>query len=152
MQMVVSQDVNKEQNPKEVQSQGKAENIKLSWSAAGLHIHEGSVGDRTVKVLRNTGCSGGVVRESLVKDEERPGESRKCTLIDGTVREFETARLGVHTPFFSGQLEALVMPNPLCDLIIGNVPGARGLDDPDPSFRRRRQQKRGVRRRAWLRV
>ena len=49
--------------------------------------------------------------------------------IDGTVREFETAKLAVSTPFFTGQLEALVMQNPLCDLIIGDVPGAKGPDD-----------------------
>ena len=40
----------------------------------------------------------------------------------------------VNTPFYSGQLEALVMPSLLYDLIIGNVPGARGPGDPDPLF------------------
>ena len=40
----------------------------------------------------------------------------------------------VNTPFYSGKLEALVMPSPLYDVIIGNVPGARGPGDPDPLF------------------
>ena len=40
----------------------------------------------------------------------------------------------VNTPFYSGKLEALVMPSLLYDLIIGNVLGARGPCDPDPLF------------------
>ena len=45
--------------------------------------------------MRDTGCSTAVARASFVTDREYTGERRKCVLIDGTVREFETAKLAV---------------------------------------------------------
>ena len=99
--------------------------MRNAEAAAELPVRKGAIGDWEVDVLRDTECSTAVVRTSFVK-----GERRKCVLFDGTVREFETAKLAVSTPFLKGQLEALVMQNPLCDLIIGNVPGAKGSDDP----------------------
>lgn len=36
----------------------------------------------------------------------------------------------VQTPYYEGELECLVMQNPLCDLITGNVEGAEGHKDP----------------------
>lgn len=104
--------------------------MRNAEAAAELPVRKGAIGDREVDVLRDTGCSTAVVRTSFVTDREYTGERRKCVLIDGTMREFETAKLAVSTPFFTGQLEALVMQSPLCDLIIGNVPGAKGPDDP----------------------
>ena len=104
--------------------------MRNAEAAAELPVRKGVIGDWEVDVLRDTGCSTAVVRTSFMKDREYTGECRKCVLFDGTVREFETTKLAVSTPFFTGQLEALVMQNPLCDLIIGNVPGAKGPDDP----------------------
>ena len=104
--------------------------MRNAEAAAELPVRKGAIGDREADVLRDTRCSTAVVRTSFVKDREYTGERRKCVLIDGTMREFETAKLAVSTPFFTGQLEALVMQSPLCDLIIGNVPGAKGPDDP----------------------
>ena len=101
--------------------------MRNAEAAAELPVRKGAIGDREVDVLRDTGCSTAVVRTSFVTDREYTGERRKCVLIDGTMREFETAKLAVSTPFLTGQLEALVMQNPLCDLIIGNVPGASCL-------------------------
>ena len=68
--------------------------------------------------------------EGVFRDREYTGEHKKCVLTDGMMREFETAKLAVSTPFFTGQLEALVMQSPLCDLMTGNVPGARDSHDP----------------------
>lgn len=92
---------------------------------------QGWVDKRKVDVLRDTGCSCGVVRAELVPDHCLTGESRKCTLIDGSVKEFPVANIQVTTPFYSGTLAALVMPNPLYPLIAGNVPSARDPNDPE---------------------
>ena len=69
-----------------------------------------------------------------MKEGELTGTRRRCTLIDGTSREFEVAMVVVNTPFYNGKLEALVMPRTPYDLVIENVPGARGPGDPDPLF------------------
>ncbi|KAL8564518.1 hypothetical protein ACOMHN_003276 [Nucella lapillus] len=95
-----------------------------------LPVKEGWIGQCKVKVLRDTGCSCGVVKASLVKEEDLTGQVQTCTLIDGTKREFPVAELVVRTPYFSGKLSALVMESPIYDLIVGNVPGARDPGDP----------------------
>ena len=45
----------------------------------------------------------------------------------------EKARIHVKTPYLSGDVEALCIPEAFCDLVVGNVPGARNPDDPDMS-------------------
>ena len=72
------------------------------------------------------------MKASLVKDSEKTGVSRKYYLIDGTAREFQMADVYVLTPFFTGKLEAMIMPDPLYDVIVGNISGARKPDDPGP--------------------
>ncbi|RUS68487.1 hypothetical protein EGW08_023751 [Elysia chlorotica] len=51
--------------------------------------------------------------------------------IDNTVLLAEKARIQVKTPYLSGEVEALCIPEVICDLVVGNVPGARNPDDPD---------------------
>ena len=75
--------------------------MRNAEAAAELPVRKGAIGDREVDVLRDTGCSTAVVRTSFVTDREYTGERRKCVLIDGTMREFETAKLAVSTPFFA---------------------------------------------------
>ena len=55
-------------------------------------------------------------------------------LIDNTVRKVPIAKISVDTPYFSGQTEAQCLPDTIYDLIIGNVPGARPAEDPDPGW------------------
>ena len=94
-----------------------------------LPICEGFIGDRRVEVLRDTGCSTAAVRSSLVKPDEWTGEAHMCVLIDGTIRWFPLARLWVDTPCFVGEVQAMGMKEPICDLIIGNVPGVKDVEE-----------------------
>ena len=43
-------------------------------------------------------------------------------------------RIEVDTPFYSGTVKAMCMKDFLFDLIIGNVPGARKPNDPNPKW------------------
>ncbi|KAL1444103.1 hypothetical protein MTO96_045672, partial [Rhipicephalus appendiculatus] len=52
-------------------------------------------------------------------------------LIDGSIRVLPEAKIEVETPYFSGKVNALCTTTPLFDLIIGNIDGARGPDDPE---------------------
>ena len=56
-----------------------------------------------------------------------------CSL---TIRQgkFPSLKIGIDTPYLKGQVEAQSLPDAVYDLIIGNVPGARATDDPDPSW------------------
>ena len=55
-------------------------------------------------------------------------------LIDNTVRKVPIARITVHTPYLHGEGDVRCLPDVIYDLIIGNVPGARSADNPDPDW------------------
>ena len=55
-------------------------------------------------------------------------------LIDNTVRKVPIAKIDVDTPYLKGQVKAQCLPDPIYDLVIGSIPGARAADDPDPSW------------------
>ncbi|XP_072020266.1 uncharacterized protein [Amphiura filiformis] len=107
-------------------------NLNLS----DLAIGEGLVGGSTkVQVLRDSGCGGIVIKSSLVSEEQYTGETEKCYLIDMTVREFPLARISIHTPWYTGIVNAMVTATPVCELVVGSIKGARGENDPDPDFK-----------------
>ena len=97
----------------------------------GTHMPEcvAVMNGRKVVALRDTGCSSVVVRTELVKETQLTGENQVCFLIDGTIRKVAVAEIQVCSPYFTGVVKALCMNNPLYDLIIGNVPGARDPGD-----------------------
>ena len=98
--------------------------IGLGSIDSRLLQEDGFVNEEPVKVLRDTGCTGVVVKEGLVKPEQMTGNIKKCVLIDNTARLCPVARIAVHTPYYSGEVEAICMKNAICDLIIGNIPEA----------------------------
>ncbi|KAK3785125.1 hypothetical protein RRG08_021925 [Elysia crispata] len=104
---------------------------KGSARELNLPIVKGLVGDKTVDVLRDTGCEGVVVRRGLVDDDQLTGKYCLIVRIDNTVLLAEKARIQVKTPYLSGEVEALCISEVICDLVVGNVPGARNPDDPD---------------------
>jgi len=97
-----------------------------------MPVAERSVEGTPVKVLRDTGCSAIVVRRALVPDDKLTGRVERCILIDGTVQYTPGAKIYVQTPFFSGLTTAICMENPIYDLVIGNVPGARDVSISPP--------------------
>jgi hypothetical protein len=99
-----------------------------------MPVLKGMFNQREAKTLLDTGCSSVVVRAGLVDPTSFTGESHMCFLIDGTVRHFPIAKIKVQTPYYIGDVEAMCMENPVYDLIIGNVPGARDPGDPDEEY------------------
>ena len=51
--------------------------------------------------------------------------------VNRTLIRSPIARIEVDTPFYNGTDEAMCVKDPLLDLIIGNVPGARKPNDPN---------------------
>lgn len=101
-----------------------------------LPILCGMMNGRYVTVLRDTGCTTVIVRKCLVEPHQFTGVSKHFRMVDGSVREANVANIVVDTPFFSGEVDALCLDNPTCDVIIGNVTGAlsdipRGLSVED---------------------
>ena len=79
-------------------------------------------------VLRDMGSMTCVVRSSLVKSEQMTGSYELCMLIDGVVKRYPTAVVELDTPYYGGTTKVLCMETPVQDIIIGNIPGARGTN------------------------
>jgi len=94
-----------------------------------LDVVQGRIGDQMVSCLRDTVCTTGVVRSSLVKQSGRTGRRKCFRMLHGTLRQAETAVVWLESPIYSGKLECLCVASPICDVIIGNVPGVKdGVD------------------------
>ena len=88
----------------------------------------------TIEVLRDSGCSTMVIREDLCDPRDFTGETRGCVMMDGRVVEVPVVKKRVDTPYYIGEVEGVAMKAPIYDLVIGNVHGARGQEDPDTSW------------------
>ncbi|XP_071082591.1 uncharacterized protein [Haliotis cracherodii] len=99
-----------------------------------MPIHKGKVNGKPVDVLRDSGCTGVIVRRSKVEDECLSSETQSCKLADSRVLILPVAWITVDTPFYTGKVRAACMDTPLCDLILGNIPGVREPSDPDQTW------------------
>ena len=99
-----------------------------------MPVVTGKVGGKVVKVLRDTGCSGVIVKRDLVKEDQLTGEDGYLMTIDRTLLRAPLARIHIDTPYFSGMVEALCLRDPLYEVIICNVNGTRKPDEPNPNW------------------
>ncbi|GFO32216.1 Zinc finger protein [Plakobranchus ocellatus] len=83
--------------------------------------------------MRDTGCEGVLVRKQLVDASQLTGECCLLLRIYNTALLAEKAVISLRTPFLSGEVKALCIPDAICDVIVGNVEGARSQEDPDMS-------------------
>ena len=88
----------------------------------------GTVNGKEVRVLRDTGCTGGVVRRSLVSDGQMLNKQSGVTLINNYKQRCSVARINIDFPFFRGTTDALCIDDPAHDLVIGNIEGSKFPD------------------------
>ena len=88
----------------------------------------GTVNGKEVRVLRDTGCTGVVVRRSLVSDGQMLNKQSGVTLINNYKQRCPMARINIDCPFFRGTTDALCIEDPAHDLVIGNIEGSKFPD------------------------
>ena len=116
---------------------GMEDTLKVSTTAQpspicnDMKTVQGIMGNQIVSVLRDTGCTGVIVKQSLVSSENLTGKMHSCMMVDRTTLQLPEAKVSLDTPYFKGDTLALCMENPLVDVIIGNIPGARDAYDPN---------------------
>ena len=88
----------------------------------------GTVNGKEVRVLRDTGCTGVVVRRSLVSDGQMLNKQSGMTLINNYNQRCPMARINIDCPFFRGNTDALCIDDPAHDLVIGNIEGSKFPD------------------------
>ena len=103
--------------------------VKLKeWRSQMTPCCKAGVNDTTTLVIRDTGSTTCVATSSLVKPEQMTGTYELCMLIDGVVKRYATAVVDLDTPYYTGMAKVLCMDTPVQDIIVGNIPGARGPD------------------------
>ena len=90
-----------------------------------LPVLSNKVGGKEVEMLRDTECSGVIIRRELVDEADFTGKMGHIMTVDRTLKRASMAKVKVDTPFYVGTVQALCLRDPLFALIIGNVPGAR---------------------------
>ena len=90
-----------------------------------LPTAQGTVNGKKVIALRDTGCTGCVVRMSLVSSDQLLGKESDVTLIDESTQRYPLAMVEIDCPFFTGKTEALCMDDTVYDLVIGNIHGSQ---------------------------
>jgi hypothetical protein len=85
------------------------------------HFSTGKVNGKNAVVFRDHGSNVVVVRASLVLDHQLTGDTIECRLTDSSIHSCPVAKIDVVTEYLVGPIEAAVMPNPLSDIMIGNV-------------------------------
>ena len=88
----------------------------------------GTVNGKEIRVLRDTGCTGVVVRRSLVSDGQMLNKQSGVTLINNYNQRCPMARINIDCPFFRGITDALCIDDPAHDLVIGNIEGSKFPD------------------------
>ena len=75
-----------------------------------MPVVKGRVGEKTVDVLIDAGCSGVVVTKDLVGEDQFTGELNVMLLIDNTTRKVPITRIYVDTPYL---VEAKCLSDPI---------------------------------------
>ena len=87
-----------------------------------------AIGTVNGKEVRDTGCTGVVVRRSLVSDGQMLNKQSGVTLINNYKQRCPMARINIDCPFFRGTTDALCIDDPAHDLVIGNIEGSKFPD------------------------
>ena len=85
------------------------------------------------EVLRDNECTGVIVKRDLVSQDQLCKTYRYAMAFDRCVIRAPIAKIGVDTPFYVGEVNALCFREPICGLIIGNILLAKEPDDPNPT-------------------
>ena len=110
----------------------------MSHQNGSLEFEIGVLNGRQCSLLRDSGSNTVGVRKSLIDEKSLTGESVKCVLFGGTIEKFPLARVHISTPYYVGEVIACVLPDPVADIIIGNIKGIKDHkthsfnDDCDP--------------------
>ncbi|XP_041355427.1 uncharacterized protein LOC121373051 [Gigantopelta aegis] len=98
---------------------------------SNMNVFVGTSLGRDTTIIRDTGCSTVVIRKSLVPECDMTGEVGSYVTLDGEVKEAPWCETYIKTPYFVGKVKAMMLENPIYDIVIGNVIGAKDATTKD---------------------
>ena len=88
----------------------------------------GTVNGKKVRMLKDTGCTGVIVKRNLVSENQFIGKECRVSLINDSQQKCPVARINIDCPFFRGTTDALCIDDPAHNLVIGNIEGSNFPD------------------------
>ena len=88
---------------------GACMDAEMTEGMEGMPVVTGKVGDQCIKVLRDTGCNGVIIRRDFVSQEELTEHEGYMMTVDRTLKKAAMARIKVDTPYFVGEVDALCL-------------------------------------------
>ncbi|GFN92691.1 Zinc finger protein [Plakobranchus ocellatus] len=101
---------------------------QLSCDRRGkLKIESCKVFDRVSTLLRDSGCNTVGVCKSLVSTDCYTGRSMLVNTFCCKNKLLPTCIVNIQTPYFSGDVEACLLVQPIADVILGNINGLNSV-------------------------
>jgi hypothetical protein len=97
----------------------------IDGMAGELPLVNGILYGKNISVLRDTGCDGAVLNKRYCLQDKYTGQYINIRQIHGRPIRVPIAIVDVNTPYYSGSLKVAAIDTQICDLIIGNIDGAR---------------------------
>ena len=91
--------------------------VEDSQSMKNLPTARGKLNGNDVTVLRDTGCTGAVVKRSLVEEDQLLNYKCSYISIDRMMKPVQVARVYIVSPIYTGYFEALCVEDPLVTLL-----------------------------------
>ena len=96
--------------------------------SANVPTASGKVNGKSALIMRDTGASIAGVRKSFVQHNQFLPHKTTVQLFDGSLKDFQTAKVFVESPFFTGEVVCCVIESPPFDFILGNIDGTKTGD------------------------
>ena len=103
---------------------------------SSLKFFSAKVNNTPCRALRDTGCTFVAIRDTFIGPNDYTGDMQTFKMFDGSHARLPTAYAHIDTPFYTGNVVAIILPNPVCDLVIGNIDGVDDSHLNDFSERR----------------
>jgi co-chaperonin GroES (HSP10) len=107
-------------------SNGSVVSVGLSGKdelPASIQTCQGSLNGAEVNIMLDSGRSTVGVRKSLVREDQFTERVQLCRQFSGDLVRLPIAVVHLDTPYFSGEVEACVIDNPVCDVILDRIQG-----------------------------
>ena len=95
----------------------------VTSSGLNLPVVNGVFERSPVEVLRDTGCTGLLVRQALVSPASLTGETKILVKVDASHEVLPGARFYLESPVFTILYDVLCVQSMVCDVIVGNILG-----------------------------
>lgn len=99
----------------------------ICWHISGVEWLTRVCCNTTLQILPVSGANGHGIQTGLVIEDQFTGWQMQLMKIDGSDMIVPEAQVHVSSPYFTGEIKAAVMAQPVLEVILVNAPGVRNF-------------------------